>query len=60
MALKEWFPPLDDKKDNMSAEPLGLRATLGFSAIVLALYCVLQILVATVFVSLAKADIRII
>jgi membrane protease YdiL (CAAX protease family) len=56
MALKEWFPPLDDKKDDMSAEPLGLRATLGFSAIILALYCVLQILVATVFVSLAKAE----
>ena len=56
MALKEWFPPLDDKKDDMSAEPLGLRATFGFSAIILALYCVLQILVATVFVSLAKAE----
>ena len=56
MALKEWFPPLDDKKDDMSAEPLGLRVTFGFSAIILALYCVLQILVATVFVSLAKAE----
>jgi len=56
MALKEWFPPLDDKKDDMSAEPLGLKATLGFSAIITALYCVLQILVATVFVSLAKAE----
>ena len=56
MALKEWFPPLEDKKDDMSAEPFGLRATFGFSAIVLALYCVLQILVATVFVSVAKAE----
>jgi membrane protease YdiL (CAAX protease family) len=56
MVLKEWFPPLDDKKDDMSAEPLGLRATLGFSAIIIALYCVLQILIATVFVSVAKAE----
>jgi membrane protease YdiL (CAAX protease family) len=56
MALKEWFPPLDDKKEDLSAEPLGLRATLGFSAFILALYSVFQILVATVFVSLAKAE----
>jgi membrane protease YdiL (CAAX protease family) len=56
MPIKEWFPSLEDKKDDMSAEPLGLKATLGFSAIILAFYSGLQILVATVFVSLAKAE----
>jgi membrane protease YdiL (CAAX protease family) len=40
----------------MSAEPWGLGATLGFSAIILALYAALQILVATAFVSFAKAE----
>jgi membrane protease YdiL (CAAX protease family) len=56
MPLKGWFPPLEDKKEDGSAESLGLKATLGFSAVILALYSVLQILVATFFVSLAKAE----
>lgn len=56
MALKEWVPILDNQKEDMSAEPPGLKATLGFSAIILALYSALQILVATAFVSAAKAE----
>jgi membrane protease YdiL (CAAX protease family) len=52
MPLKEWFPSSDD----MSAKPWGLWATLGFSAIVFALFSALQILVATAFVSVAKAQ----
>ena len=56
MPLKGWFPSSDDMRDDMSAKPWGLWATLGFSAIVLALYAVLQILVATVFASFAKAE----
>jgi membrane protease YdiL (CAAX protease family) len=55
MALNEWFPPLEDKKDDMSEEPRELWTTLGYSAIILAVYSVLQILVATAFVSAAKA-----
>jgi membrane protease YdiL (CAAX protease family) len=50
--LKEWLPSSDD----ISAKPWGLWATLGFSAIILALFSALQILVATFFVSLAKAE----
>jgi membrane protease YdiL (CAAX protease family) len=50
--LKEWFP----SSDEMSAKPWGLWTTLVFSAMILALYSALQILVATAFVSLAKAE----
>jgi membrane protease YdiL (CAAX protease family) len=56
MALKEWFPPLEDKKDDMGAAAWGLGATIAFSAVILALYSLLQILVATAFVSAAKAE----
>ena len=52
MVLKEWFP----SSDEIEAKPWGLWETLGFSAIILALFSVLQILVATFFVSLAKAE----
>jgi len=52
MPLKEWLPSSDDT----SAKPWGLWATLGFSAMIFALFSALQILVATVFVSLAKAE----
>ena len=52
MPLKGWFPSSDD----MSAKPWGLWATLWFSAIIFALFSALQILVATAFVSLAKAQ----
>jgi hypothetical protein len=51
MPLKEWLP----SSDEMNAKPWGLWATLGFSAIIFALFCALQILVAIAFVSLAKA-----
>jgi membrane protease YdiL (CAAX protease family) len=56
MPIEGWFPPLEDKKGDASLEPLGLKATLGFSAVILAFYSGLQILVATLFVSLAKAE----
>jgi uncharacterized protein len=52
MLLKE----LSKSSDEIKAKPLGFWATLGFSAIILALYSALQILVATAFVSLAKAE----
>jgi len=52
MMLKESMA----SSDGMSAKPWGLWATLGFSAIIFALYSVLQILVATAFVSFAKAE----
>jgi membrane protease YdiL (CAAX protease family) len=52
MMLKEWMPSSDD----MGAKPWGFWATLGFSAIIFALFCALQIVVVTVFVSLAKAQ----
>jgi membrane protease YdiL (CAAX protease family) len=52
MPLKEWLPSSDD----MEAKPWGLWATLGFSAIIFALFSALQILVATAFVSFAKAE----
>ena len=51
MPLKEWMPLSDD----INAKSWGLWATLGFSAIIFALFFALQILVATAFVSLAKA-----
>lgn len=50
--LKEWFP----SSEEIEAKPWGLWATLGFSAIIFALFSALQILVATFFVSLAKAE----
>src|SRR4030042_5143410 len=52
MPLKEWRPSSDD----MNAKPWGLWATLGFSAMIFAFFSALQILVATAFVSLAKAE----
>ncbi len=52
MPLKEWLPSSED----IEAKPVGLWATLGFSAIILGFYAALQILVATVFVSIAKAE----
>jgi len=52
MPLKEWLPTSEETE----AKPWGLWTTLGFSAIILALYSALQILVATFFVSLAKAE----
>lgn len=52
MPLKEWFPSSDDT----GVKPWGLWATLGFSAIIFAIFSVLQILVATAFVSHAKAQ----
>jgi len=52
MPLKEWLPSSDETE----AKPWDLWATLGFSAIIFALFFALQILVATAFVSFAKAD----
>jgi uncharacterized protein len=52
MLLKELSPPSDEIKAN----PWGFWATLGFSAIVFGLFCVLQILVVSVFASLAKVQ----
>jgi len=52
MMLKEWIPSSDD----MSPNPWGLWATLGVSAIIFATFSILQILVATAFVSLEKAN----
>ena len=52
MPLKEWLP----SSDEIEAKPWGLWETLGFSAIILALFSALQILVATFFVSFAKAE----
>jgi len=43
-------------EDDISTRPWGLWATLGLSAIVFALFLVIQILVATAFVSFAKAQ----
>jgi len=56
MPLKEWFPSPDDMRDDMNAKPWGLWPTLGYSAIILALYFVVQILVAAAFVSVAKTE----
>jgi membrane protease YdiL (CAAX protease family) len=52
MPLKEWLP----SSEEIEAKPVGLWATVGLSAIVLAFYAALQILVATAFVSVAKAE----
>src|SRR4030042_5734384 len=52
MSLKEWFPSSDD----IGAKPWGFWTTLGFSAIIFALFSALQILIATAFVSLAEAE----
>jgi len=52
MVLKEWLPSSDD----MNAKPWGFWATLGLSAVIFALFSALQVLVVTVFVSLAKAE----
>jgi membrane protease YdiL (CAAX protease family) len=56
MVLKEWMPSSDDMGDDMGAKPWGFWATLGFSAIIFALFTALQILVVTAFVSVAKAE----
>jgi membrane protease YdiL (CAAX protease family) len=48
--LKEWMPSSDD----MGVKAWGFWATLGFSAIIFGLFSALQILVASVFVSVAK------
>lgn len=52
MMLNEWMQSSDD----VSGKPWGLWATLGFSAIVFALFFALQIIVASAFVSLANAE----
>jgi len=52
MALKERLPSSDETEE----KPWDLWATLGFSATIFALFFALQILVATAFVSFAKAD----
>ena len=52
MPLKEWLP----SSDEMKAKPWGLWATFGFSAVIFALFSALQILVASFFVSFAKAE----
>ena len=52
MPLKEWLP----SSDGMEAKPWGLWPTVGFSAIIFAFFSGLQILVATAFVSFAKAE----
>ncbi len=52
MPLKEWLPPSDETE----AKPWGLWATLGFSAIIFALFFALQVFVVSAFVSSAKAD----
>jgi membrane protease YdiL (CAAX protease family) len=52
MPLKEWIP----SSEEMKGKPWGLWATVGFSAIIFALFSALQILVATAFVSFAKAE----
>ncbi len=52
MPLKEWLPSSGERK----ATPWGLWPTLGFSAIIFALFSALQILVAAAFVSFAKAQ----
>lgn len=52
MPLKEWFP----SSEEIEAKPWGFWATLGFSAIIFALFSALQILVVIVFVSLAKVQ----
>jgi membrane protease YdiL (CAAX protease family) len=56
MVLKEWMPSSDDMGDGMGAKPWGFWATLGFSAIIFALFSALQILVVTAFVFVAKAE----
>jgi membrane protease YdiL (CAAX protease family) len=52
MLLNELSPSSEEIK----AKPWGFWATLGFSAIIFALFCVIQILVVTVFLSLAKVQ----
>ncbi len=50
--LKEWQPSSDD----IDAKPWGLWATLGFSAVIFALFLTLQLLTVISLVSLAKAQ----
>ncbi len=52
MPLKEWLPSSDESKGT----PWGFGATLGFSSVVFALFCFLQILVVSVFASLEKVQ----
>src|SRR4030043_897931 len=56
MVLKEWMPSSNDMGADMGAKPWGFWATLGFSAIIFALFSALQIIVVTAFVSVAKAE----
>ena len=55
MVLKEWMPSSNDMGDDRGAKPWGFWATLGFSAIIFALFSALQIVVVTAFVFVAKA-----
>jgi len=50
--LREWLPPSEDR----SGKPWGLRATLGFSAIIFVLFLAIQFLTVAFFVSFAKAE----
>jgi len=54
MVLKEWMLSSDDMGDDRDAKPWGFWATLGLSAIIFGLFSAIQILVAAVFVSVAK------
>src|SRR4030042_3145461 len=56
MVLKEWMPSSNEMGDDMGAKPWGFWATLGFSAIIFALFSALQIVVVTAFVFVAKAE----
>ena len=51
MPLNKWFPPSDE----MKGKPWGLWATLGLSALVFAVFSSVQVLIASFFVSFAKA-----
>ena len=52
MMLKEWLPSSDESK----SKPWGLWATLGFSAIVFALFLALQLFTVIAFVSVEKVQ----
>jgi membrane protease YdiL (CAAX protease family) len=56
MVLKEWMPSSNDMGDDMGAKPWGFWATLGFSAVIFALFSALQLLTVIAFVSLAKVQ----
>jgi len=52
MPLKEWLSPSDEKE----TKPWGLWATLALSAVIFAVFSAIQILIASFFVSFAKAE----